>query len=344
MKSSSIGKAFGRVNLLGEHLDYNGGCVLPLQINKSVTIKLEHKSDIEGILIKSRDYKEEISITNYSKKLNNWADFIIGSCDYFKRFYKTDISNISVNIESNLPIGIGLSSSAATCVSMIRALSSLFEINLDQSTMVKIAHCIENDFVGVGGGVMDQFVSVYGATDKALFLNTKNNDYKLIPLFDDYNFQIIDSGIKRILSDSAFNDRKNMCNQSAEKMGLEYLCDRDMIDEKDKDLLSNSEFKVSRHVIEENIRSKKGSEALLNNDPKLFGELMTQSHHSLANDYVVSCPELDQLVELCNEYGAMGAKLTGAGFGGAIVTLIKNDLVEGLKEYIFKNYSNAKFI
>ena len=183
MKSSSIGKAFGRVNLLGEHLDYNGGCVLPLQIDKSVTIKIEHKSDIEGILIKSRNYKEKISITNYSEKLNNWADFIIGSCDYFKKFYKTDISNISVNIESNLPIGIGLSSSAATCVSMIRALSSLFEINLDQSKMVKIAHCIENEFVGVGGGVMDQFASVYGATDKALFLNTKNNDYKLISKF-----------------------------------------------------------------------------------------------------------------------------------------------------------------
>ncbi len=344
MKSSSIGKAFGRVNLLGEHLDYNGGCVLPLQIDKSVTIKIEHKSDIEGILIKSRNYKEGISITNYSKKLNNWADFIVGSCDYFKRFYKTDISNISVNIESDLPIGIGLSSSAATCVSMIRALSSLFEINLDQSTIVKIAHCIENDFVGVGGGVMDQFVSVYGATDKALFLNTMNNDYKLISLFDDYNFQIIDSGVKRILSDSAFNDRKEMCNQSAEKMGLKYLCNKDKIDEKDKDLLSNSEFKVSRHVIEENIRSKKGLEALLNNDPKLFGELMTQSHNSLKNDYAVSCSELDQLVKLCNEYGAMGAKLTGAGFGGAIVTLVKNDLVEGLKKYIVKNYSNAKFI
>ena len=344
MKSSSIGKAFGRVNLLGEHLDYNGGYVLPLQIDKSVTIKIEHKSDIEGILIKSRNYKEGISITNYSKKLNNWADFIVGSCDYFKRFYKTDISNISVNIESDLPIGIGLSSSAATCVSMIRALSSLFEINLDQSTIVKIAHCIENDFVGVGGGVMDQFVSVYGATDKALFLNTMNNDYKLISLFDDYNFQIIDSGVKRILSDSAFNDRKEMCNQSAEKMGLKYLCNKDKIDEKDKDLLSNSEFKVSRHVIEENIRSKKGLEALLNNDPKLFGELMTQSHNSLKNDYAVSCSELDQLVQLCNEYGAMGAKLTGAGFGGAIVALVKNDLVEGLKKYIFKNYSNAKFI
>ena len=136
MISSSIGKAFGRVNLLGEHLDYNGGCVLPLQINKAVTIKLEYKSDIEGILIKSRDYEEEISIINYSKKLNNWADFIIGSCDYFNRFYKVDIKNVVVNIDSDLPIGIGLSSSAATCVSMIRALSNFFEINLDEPTTV----------------------------------------------------------------------------------------------------------------------------------------------------------------------------------------------------------------
>ena len=344
MISSSIGKAFGRVNLLGEHLDYNGGCVLPLQINKAVTIKLEYKSDIEGILIKSRDYEEKISISNYSKKLNNWADFIIGSCDYFNRFYKVDIKNVAVNIDSDLPIGIGLSSSAATCVSMIKALSNLFEIKLDQSTTVKIAHCVENDFVGVGGGVMDQFVSVYGTTDKALFLNTKNNEYKLISLFDDYSFQIIDSGKKRILSDSAFNDRKKMCNQSAEKMNLQYLCDKDKIDEEDKTLLSESELKISKHVIEENIRSKKGSEALLNNDPTLFGELMTQSHNSLKNDYEVSCEELDKLVQLCNKYGAMGSKLTGAGFGGAIVTLIKNDLVEGLKEYIFKNYSNAKFI
>jgi galactokinase len=182
----------------------------------------------------------------------------------------------------------------------------------------------------VGGGIMDQFVSVYGEIDKALFLNTKNNDYKLIPLFNDYSFQIIDSGKKRILSDSAFNDRKKMCNKSTEKMSLQYLCEKDKIGEKDKNLLSVSEFKISKHVIEENIRSKKGLEALLNNDPKLFGKLMTQSHNSLANDYAVSCSELDQLVQLCNEYGTIGAKLTGAGFGGAIVALIKNNLVEGL--------------
>lgn len=344
MKSSSVGKAFGRVNLLGEHLDYNGGCVLPLQINRAVTTTMEYKENIEGILIKSGSYNEEISATNFSNKLNNWADFIIGSCDYFNRFYEVDIKNFLINIDSDLPIGIGLSSSAATCVSMINALSNLFEINLDQSTKVKIAYNVENNFVGVGGGIMDQFVSVYGAIDKALFLNTKNNDYKLVPLFKDYSFQIIDSGKKRILSDSPFNERKELCNKSAKKMGLKYLCDKDMIDQKDQVLLSNSELKVSNHVVEENKRSMKGCEALLNNDPKLFGELMTQSHNSLANDYEVSCEELDQLVQLCNGYGALGSKLTGAGFGGAIVTLIKNDFVEGLKEYILKNYSNAKFI
>ena len=178
--------------------------------------------------------------------------------------------------------------------------------------LINLAYEVENDFVGVGGGFMDQFVSVLGNHDEALFLNTLNKNYELIPIFKDYQFLIIDSNTQRILSDSEFNKKKNYVS-TAKKMKIQNLCAKTKINENDILLLSDDELSVSKHVIEENLRVVKAAQYLKNNKAEEFGKLMTESHISLSQHYKVSTDNLNKLVDLSNSFGALGSKLTGAG-------------------------------
>ena len=343
MNTVSIGEGFGRVNLIGEHLDYNGGHVLPLQIKNSIICEIVENKNSESISIISDKYQDSLIVEKLEKK-NNWADFVIGSCLYFGKKFSIKINNISISIKSSLPLGVGLSSSAAITVSTLKSLSCYFQKNLADEDLINLAYEVENDFVGVGGGFMDQFVSVLGNHDEALFLNTLNKNYELIPIFKDYQFLIIDSNTQRILSDSEFNKKKELCLNAAKKMKIQNLCAKTKINENDILLLSDDELNVSKHVIEENLRVVKAAQYLKDNKAEEFGKLMTESHISLSRHYRVSTDNLNKLVDLSNSFGALGSKLTGAGFGGAIVTLVKKELVEELKKYILDGYPNAKFI
>ena len=343
MNTVSIGEGFGRVNLIGEHLDYNGGHVLPLQIKNSIICEIVENKKSESISIISDKYQDSLIVEKLEKK-NNWADFVIGSCLYFGKKFSIKINNISISIQSSLPLGVGLSSSAAITVSTLKSLSCYFQKNLADEDLINLAYKVENDFVGVGGGFMDQFVSVLGNHDEALFLNTLNKNYELIPIFKDYQFLIIDSNTQRILSDSEFNKKKELCLNAAKKMKIQNLCAKTKINENDILLLSDDELSVSKHVIEENLRVVKAAQYLKENKAEEFGKLMTESHISLSRYYRVSTDNLNKLVDLSNSFGALGSKLTGAGFGGAIVTLVKKELVEELKKYILDGYPNARFI
>ena len=212
MNNTAIGEAFGRVNLMGEHVDYNAGCVIPLQINRSVKVSIEQNNNIDGINIKSENYDDEILANVLSKKMDNWADFIIGACFIFSKEFNITIEKLFIDINSNLPIGIGVSSSAAVTVAMLRALSNNYKIDIQKEKLVKLAHSVEKDFVGVAGGLMDQFASIYGAKDKALFLDTKSNKFELIEISNNYDFFIIDSGKQRILTDGTLNKKKESCH------------------------------------------------------------------------------------------------------------------------------------
>lgn len=344
MKREISSSANGRVNLLGEHLDYNGGAVLPLQIDKCVKIYLSDNNTNEKIVIKSKQYDEKIIINHNLAKQENWSDFVIGACKIISDKYGIKISSINFAIDSDLPIGIGLSSSAAITVGALRALITKYNIEISNEELVSLALRVESDFVNVGGGMMDQFTSIYGSTSEILYLDTATNDFELITLNENYKFLIIDSGESRILANSEFNSRKILCENVANKLSLNYLCELSDLDEKLTKKLTMEEIKIAKHVVYENIRVHKGKKSLLSNNYDLFGKLMTESHMSLKNNYEVSTAKLDTLVNLCNSFGALGSKLTGAGFGGAIVSLIKNDLVDDLKKYIIKNYPNAKFL
>ena len=344
MKREISSSANGRVNLLGEHLDYNGGAVLPLQIDKCVKIYLSDNNTNEKIVIKSKQYDEKVIINHNLAKQENWSDFVIGACKIISDKFGIKISSINFVIDSDLPIGIGLSSSAAITVATLRALITKYNIEISNEELVSLALRVESDFVNVGGGMMDQFTSIYGSTSEILYLDTATNDFELITLNENYKFLIIDSGESRILANSEFNSRKILCENVANKLSLNYLCELSDLDEKLTKKLTTEEIKIAKHVVYENIRVHKGKKSLLSNNYELFGKLMTESHMSLKNNYEVSTAKLDTLVNLCNSFGALGSKLTGAGFGGAIVSLIKNDLVDDLKKYIIKNYPNAKFL
>ena len=344
MKREISSSANGRVNLLGEHLDYNGGAVLPLQIDKCVKIYLSDNNTNGKIVIKSKQYDEKIIINHNLAKQENWSDFVIGACKIISDKFGIKISSINFVIDSDLPIGIGLSSSAAITVATLRALITKYNIEISNEELVSLALRVESDFVNVGGGMMDQFTSIYGSTSEILYLDTATNDFELITLNENYKFLIIDSGESRILANSEFNSRKILCENVANKLSLNYLCELSDLDEKLTKKLTMEEIKIAKHVVYENIRVHKGKKSLLSNNYDLFGKLMTESHMSLKNNYEVSTAKLDTLVNLCNSFGALGSKLTGAGFGGAIVSLIKNDLVDDLKKYIIKNYPNAKFL
>ena len=344
MKREISSSANGRVNLLGEHLDYNGGAVLPLQIDKCVKIYLSDNNTNEKIVIKSKQYDEKVIINHNLAKQENWSDFVVGACKIISDKFGIKISSINFVIDSDLPIGIGLSSSAAITVATLRALITKYNIEISNEEIVSLALRVESDFVNVGGGMMDQFTSIYGSTSEILYLDTATNDFELITLNENYKFLIIDSGESRILANSEFNSRKILCENVANKLSLNYLCELSDLDEKLTKKLTMEEIKIAKHVVYENIRVHKGKKTLLSNNYELFGKLMTESHMSLKNNYEVSTAKLDTLVNLCNSFGALGSKLTGAGFGGAIVSLIKNDLVDDLKKYIIKNYPNAKFL
>ena len=343
MKAISVGEGYGRVNLIGEHLDYNGGCVLPLQIKNSIICELSENPEIECISIVSDKYQKTLSIEKLEKR-DDWADFIIGSCLFFEKKYSVVIKELSFNIRSSLPLGIGLSSSAAITISTLKALGNYYKKDMSDNELINLAYDIENDFVGVGGGIMDQFVSVLGNQNQALFLNTLNRSYELINIFEDYDLLIIDSNTKRILSSSEFNQKKELCLSASKKMNLRNLCEKEILSKEDIELLSDEEFKVCKHVVEENVRVKKAVQFLKDDNPNEFGKLMTESHLSLSKYFGVSTDELNKLVSLSNSFGALGSKLTGAGFGGAVVTLVKNDKVEELKKMILENYNKAKFI
>ena len=298
----------------------------------------------ERIVIKSKQYDEKIIINHNLAKQENWSDFVVGACKIISDKFGIKISSINFAIDSDLPIGIGLSSSAAITVATLRALITKYNIEISNEELVSLALRVESDFVNVGGGIMDQFTSIYGSTSEILYLDTATNDFELITLNGNYKFLIIDSGESRILANSEFNSRKILCENVANKLSLNYLCELSDLDEKLTKKLTEEEIKIAKHVVYENIRVHKGKKSLLSNNYDLFGKLMTESHMSLKNNYEVSTAKLDTLVNLCNSFGALGSKLTGAGFGGAIVSLIKNDLVDDLKKYIIKNYPNAKFL
>jgi galactokinase len=317
----TVTKAPGRVNLIGEHTDYNDGFVMPVPIDRHVWVAAKEK-DGNTVNLHAADYGENASFKLDDVRFDSvhlWANYVIGVADVLMgKGYP--IGGANMVISGDVPIGAGLSSSAAMEVATVRVFADLFDLRIDPLEMAYIGKSAENNFVGVQSGIMDQFVGSLGRKDHALFIDCRTNEYRHIPLDPDYTIVIVNTMVRRELTTS------DVTPEDFEQF---------------KETLPEVIAKRCRHVVYENARVIEAVEALESGDMERFGGLMYESHSSLRHDYEVSSTELDFLVETARGLpGTAGARMTGAGFGGCTVNIVESEKTEDFVEAIQKNYLN----
>ena len=338
----------GRVNLIGEHTDYNEGFVLPMAIDKKIIMLGQLRNDrlvqVFDLVYKTK-FKFSLDTLTPLKK-DTWGNYLMGVVDEIQKA-GFPLRGANLIFTSNIPQRVGLSSSAA--LEVVTALT-MAKLNLLEIKPVEMAHLCrraENNFVGVSCGIMDQYVSCLGQKNYALFIDCRSNDYELVP-FKNHNYQVVicNSKVQRGLVNSEYNKRKEECKIAAEffkyKLNCEIRALRDItIDEykKYQAQLPEVTARRARHVISENYRVQAGVKALRGGNYSAFGQLMMESHQSLKDDYEVSCAELDLLVDLAlKQEGVLGARMTGAGFGGCTVNLLRREYINAFEKTIKQGY------
>ena len=342
----------GRVNLIGEHTDYNGGNVFPCALSIGTYALVTRRSD-KNVLVSSLNFKDlgilEFSLENmvYDKK-HDWANYPKGVIKTFENHGFNIPSGFEILFYGNIPNGSGLSSSASIEVLMGVILNDLFNLNIDMIDIVKMCQEAENKFIGVNCGIMDQFAIGMGKDACAVLLdcNTLNYSYSKINMAG-HKIIIANTNKKRGLADSKYNERRSECEDALAQIqkvknitALGELTEEEF--EEIKDCISDPiKRKRAKHAVYENRRTLKAVKALEENDLILFGKLMNDSHISLRDDYEVTGIELDTLVSLAWETeGVVGARMTGAGFGGCTVSIVKEDCIDSFIEKVKKEYSD----
>lgn len=337
----------GRVNLIGEHTDYNGGYVLPTSLDVGTYAVVKERED-RKVRFSSQNFDIEVEVDlneNVYNKEHDWANYPKG---VIKEFQNLDynIKGFDVIYYGNIPNGAGLSSSASIELVTAVIVNNLNNCDLDMIKMVQMSQKAENDFVGLNCGIMDQFAIGMGKRNKAMFLKCDTLDYNYVPIeLKNYKLIITNSNRRRGLADSKYNERRNECERAVKDLSIikkiDVLADIDVdFFEKNKNIIKNGvDRKRAEHVIYEIERVKKAVECLNNDNLNKFGELMDQSHISLRDKYEVTGFELDTLVEEAWKIeGCIGSRMTGAGFGGCTVSLVKDDFINEFKKIIEKNY------
>jgi galactokinase len=340
-------KAPGRVNLIGEHTDYNDGFVFPAAIDRYVVIAARARSDNRAI-VHSVSYGEdaEFAVNRGLEASGHWSDYVKGMVSEF-RDINLRLGGFEATIAGNVPLAAGLSSSAAVEMAVGRGLLELFDISMPGPKLAIVGQQAENRFVGVNCGIMDQFVSANGLGGHGLFLDCRDLSFELVPLVEDLKIVICNSGVKRGLTESSYNERRKACEDGVRQLALatgqEFEALRDVSAEQLDDYrgaVTEEIFARCRHVISEIERTKSAVTALKAGDSSAFGRLMGESHSSLRDDYEVSGPELDQLVNIANGVeGVIGARMTGAGFGGCVVCLAEENAVDPLAAAVESRYT-----
>jgi galactokinase len=347
-----VSSAPGRINIIGGHTDYNQGYVLPAAINLENYFFLSKRND-DMVCIWAENFKkrEMFSLQKISfSERNKWSNYVKG---IFWALQKEglDLSGINGLIWGDIPLEAGLSSSAALEVSIIQGINALFKLGLAPQRMAKLARKAENDFVGVQCGIMDQFVSFFGEKNKAVFLDCETLEHELVPVNlerEGLRVLVFESGVSRELASSDYNKRRNESFQALEifkKNGVKSYkhLTLSLIEER-KDEMNEALLKRARHVVNENKRVKMAVKALRKDEFSLLGELIFRSHESLRDDYEVSCPELDLFYECAREFpGCFGARLTGAGFGGSGIGLIKQEGIVAFRKNLLEEARKRNF-
>ena len=312
-----VASAPGRVNLLGEHTDYNDGFVLPAAIPQKTTVALRPNRGAEFV-VHAADLASESRFERDTPPGDHFASYVYG-CIRGAMALGAQVPYLDIHVHSDVPMGVGLSSSAALEVAMLRALRELLQLDIDDVRIAQMAQRAEIDFARVNCGIMDQMASSLADESHMLFLDTRTLERRLVALPDDSEILVIDSGLSRSLAASAYNTRRAECEAAARALGVPAL--RDVDDVAKVEALGEPQRRRARHVVSENARVLRAIEGV---DAPAFGRLMNDSHASLRDDYEVSVPELDRLVGLLQAHPSVhGARLTGAGFGGACVALCR---------------------
>ncbi|KAM3844906.1 galactokinase [Vipera latastei] len=340
----------GRVNLIGEHTDYNQGFVLPMAIQmRTVVVGSPREDGIISITTTAEEAEDpktvHFPVPREDDSLKpgepRWANYVKGVIQHYKA---GPLPGFDVVIESNVPIGGGLSSSASLEVAVYTFLQQLSSDDRDPVTKALVCQKAEHTFAMMPCGIMDQFISVMGKEGHALLIDCRSLETRLVPLTDpDLVVLITNSNVRHTLTGSEYPTRRRQCEEAANLLGKASLREATMSDlEESRNLLSKEMYRRARHVIGEIERTAKAAEALEARNYKRFGELMVESHNSLRDDYEVSCPELDELVAAAMEVpGVYGSRMTGGGFGGCTVTLLESGAAEKVLEHIKDKYSRT---
>lgn len=339
----------GRVNIIGEHTDYNEGFVLPAAIDKAAWVAISPRTDGE-IRLYAKDLNQHFSIRVSDiqpQKKPSWPNYILG---VVAQFVKKGIAVQGFNLilSSEVPIGAGLSSSAAVECATAFALNELWQTGLDRMTLVRMAQLAEHEYAGVKCGIMDQFASMFGQKDHCLRLDCRSLDYTLIPLqLPGVKILLLDTHVKHSLAASEYNDRRQECEKGVEIVQKKYPQVRSLRDisvSQLKECLDETSltFRRCRYVVEENVRLNGVCEALSAGNLKQAGELMFQTHDGLSRDYSVSSPELDFLVDqVRQDTQVLGARMMGGGFGGCTINLVREDHIPTLVARLKPAYEQA---
>lgn len=349
-KADSTFFAPGRINLIGEHIDYSGGHVFPCAITFGTYAVVKKRTD-RIVRLYSRNFAElgvfEFNLDHliYDEK-DKWTNYVKGVLSIIlKNNHKLE-NGFDVVYEGNIPNGAGLSSSASLEVVSAVIIDYINELGLSKMDIVKIALRAENDFVGVQCGIMDQFAVTMGKENKAMLLDTKTNDFDYVPLdLKEKVIVIMNTNKQRGLSDSAYNERRNQCDKALNILNTvekkEFLCEHELeILNSSKNLFKDElVFKRARHAITENLRTIKAAKVLEKGNLRAFGELMNKSHESLKNDYDVTGKELDTIVAAAQKQkGVYGARVTGAGFGGCALAIVEEKELDSFIKIVGQQY------
>lgn len=337
-------KAPGRVNLIGEHTDYNDGFVLPCAIDYETVISCGTRADRQ-IRVIAADYENQQDIFSLDMPIvphpeYRWADYVRGVVKHLQLRY-ADFGGADLVISGNVPQGAGLSSSASLEVAVGQALQSLYQLPLNGVELALNGQEAENQFVGCNCGIMDQLISALGEQDSALLIDCRTLETRAVPMPENVAVVIINSNVKRGLVDSEYNTRRQQCETAARFFGVKALRDVDPnLFFSIQDELDPVVAKRARHVITENERTLAAADALASGDLKLMGQLMHESHISMRDDFEITVPPIDSLVDIVKsvigEQG--GVRMTGGGFGGCIVALMPTSLVEQVRAVVAQEY------
>lgn len=346
-ENSIISASPGRINLIGEHTDYNNGFVLPAAIDKYAYIVLTPRED-DKIILNSLDFDDSYSTeTDTLKKCDTtlWPNYLLGVAKEFKD-RNIQLKGFEATLTGQVPAGSGLSSSAAIECAMAFALNDYLQANIERIELTKMSQSAENNFVGMNCGIMDQFASMFGKNDSLIQLDCRDLSYKYIPFkLDHFSVLLLDTNVKHSLASSEYNTRRKECEEGVAKIKTNYP-EVESLRDATMEMLNNSiedntsaAYRRCKYVIGEIQRLQDACEDLMHDDLKAFGQKMFITHEGLSKDYEVSCEELDYFVEFVkNNPDVLGARMMGGGFGGCTINIVENKAIQPLVDSLTKAY------